>query len=252
VSGWRRFDAATGEWAAAGSAPRHAAVEAAESWLVHDGRARGLERHWARFGAAPAGLRIAVEGAIPDQGRWWPRVERRADDSLWLALRRAPVREPAVVAWISDRPDPRRAPRQKGPDLERLGALREEAARHGAGEALLRDGDGRLLEGAYSSLLWWEDDALWTVPDDAPVLPGVTRALLVALAEREGIPVRRRRPEPAQLAGHEVWLTGALHGIRAVTGWAHGAPAGAARRAGPWQRRLEARAEPVARAARDR
>jgi branched-subunit amino acid aminotransferase/4-amino-4-deoxychorismate lyase len=163
-----------------------------------------------------------------------------------LAVRPAPPREPTVVAWEPAVPDPRRAPRRKGPDLERLGRLREEAARHGAGEALLADADGRLLEGAYTSLLWWEDDVLCTVPDDAPILDGVTRRLLLDLAGRSGEAVGVRRPAPGELAGREVWLTSALHGIRAVTGWSRGATAGEARRAEAWQVRLDALAVPCA------
>jgi hypothetical protein len=239
----RRFDARTGAWI--GGPPSRAAIEAAESWLVEDGRVRGLHLHWARFGAAAGELRDAVARELPAHGRWWPRVELRADGSLWLAIRPAPAREPTVVAWVGDRPDPRRAPRRKGPDLERLGALRARAALHGAGEALLTDGGRRLLEGAYSSLLWWEDDTLWTVPDDAPVLPGVTRALLIGLAGDRDVAVRRRRPAAIELARREVWLTGSLHGIRAVSAWADGMPAGAALHAHEWQRRLEALAEPV-------
>ena len=117
-------------------------------------------------------------------------------------MRPAPPREPTVVAWIADVPDPRRAPRRKGPDLERLAALRERAAAHGAGEAVLADADGRLLEGAYTSLLWWEGETLCAVPDDAPILPGITRALLIELA---GTPwscaAPRRRTWPAARPG---------------------------------------------------
>ena len=259
MSGWLRLEG--GAWAPAG-APAPGEVAAAESWLVDDGRARGLDRHWARFarGCAEAGLavaspRAAVEGALPATGRWFPRVEARAGDEVRLAVRPAPPRAPGVVAWIANGPDPRRAPRRKGPDLERLGALRTAAARHGAGEALIADADGRLLEGAFTSLLWWEDDALCAVPDDAPILDGVTRALLLGLAADAGAEVRFRRPAPAGLDGREVWLTSALHGIRAVTGWvadgARGVPGrdGTAERAAAWQARLEALAVPVGAAA---
>ena len=250
-----------GAWAPEGP-PAGGAVAAAESWLVDDGRARGLDRHWARFarGCAEAGLaiaspRAAVEAALPATGRWFPRVEARAGGEVRLAVRPAPPRAPEVVAWVADGPDPRRAPRRKGPDLERLGALRAAAARHGAGEAVIADADGRLLEGAYTSLLWWEDDALCAVPDDAPILDGVTRALLLGLAADAGAEVRFRRPTPAGLDGREVWLTSALHGIRAVTRWvadgANGVPAqaGRAERAAAWQARLEALAVPVGAAA---
>jgi branched-subunit amino acid aminotransferase/4-amino-4-deoxychorismate lyase len=223
---------------------------AADSWLVDDGRVRAVERHWARFSAtcrahgvepeALAALRADVERALPADGRWFPRVELRADGELAVQVRPAPPREPTVVAWIADVPDPRRAPRRKGPDLERLAALRERAAVHGAGEAVLADADGRLLEGAFTSLLWWEGETLWAVPDDAPILPGITRALLIELARERATPVAQRRPAPQELAGRETWLVSALHGIRAVTRWADGGPAaGAAPRAAAWQRLLD-------------
>jgi len=226
------------------------ALLAADSWLVADGRACAVERHWARFsatcreqGVAPdalAAFRAEVEGALPARGRWFPRIELRADGELAVELRPAPPREPTVVAWVADVPDPRVAPRRKGPDLERLGALRERAAAHGAGEAVIADADGRLLEGAYTSLLWWEGETLCAVPDDAPILPGITRALLLELASDRRTPVMLRRPAPRELADRETWLVSALHGIRVVTAWANGGPpAGGAPHADGWQRLLD-------------
>ena len=113
---------------------------AADSWLVDDGRVRAVERHWARFGAtcrehgvepdALAELRADVARAVPPRGRWFPRVELRADGELAVQVRPAPAREPTVVAWVADVADPRRDPRRKGPDLERLAAL--PSARGGA------------------------------------------------------------------------------------------------------------------------
>jgi branched-subunit amino acid aminotransferase/4-amino-4-deoxychorismate lyase len=223
---------------------------AADSWLVDDGRVRAVERHWARFEAtcrehgvgpdAVAELRARVARAVAPRGRWFPRVELRADGELALHVRPAPPREPSVVAWVADVADPRREPRRKGPDLARLAALRERAAAHDAGEAVIADGDGRLLEGAFTSLLWWEGETLWAVPDEAPILPGITRALLLGLARDRGTPVAQRRPAPHELADRETWLVSALHGIRVVTAWANGGPpAGGAPRAGGWQRLLD-------------
>ena len=116
----------------------------------------------------------------------------------------------------------------------------QRAAAHGAGEALLSDADGRLVEGAFTSLLWWEGETLCAVPDDAPILPGITRALLLELARDRGTPVSYHRPRPQALDGRETWLVSALHGIRVVTRWANGGPpAGGAPRAGGWQRLLD-------------
>jgi branched-subunit amino acid aminotransferase/4-amino-4-deoxychorismate lyase len=216
---------------------------AADSWLVDDGRVRAVERHWARFEAtcrehgvepgALAELRAEVARAVPPRGRWFPRVELRADGELAVQVRLAPARDPTVVAWVADVADPRLEPRRKGPDLERLAALRERAA-------MIADGGGRLLEGAFTSLLWWEGETLCAAPDDAPILPGITRALLLELARHRGTPVAQRRPLPLELADRETWLVSALHGIRVVTGWANGGPpAGGAPRAGGWQRLLD-------------
>ena len=73
------------------------ALLAADSWLVADGRVRAVERHWARFAAtcrehgveaeALAAFRAEVERSLPAQGRWFPRVELRADGELALELR---------------------------------------------------------------------------------------------------------------------------------------------------------------------
>jgi branched-subunit amino acid aminotransferase/4-amino-4-deoxychorismate lyase len=226
------------------------ALLAADSWLVADGRVRAVDRHWARFSAACgehrveperlAAFRARVEDELPARGRWFPRVELRDDGELAVLIRPAPAREPAVVAWIADLPDPRRCPRRKGPDLETLAALRRRAAAHGAGEAVLADAGGRLLEGAFTSLLWWEGETLCAVPGDAPILPGVTRALLLELAAERGTPVAQRRPAPHELGGRETWLVSALHGIRVVERWAgDGPPAGPALRSATWQRLLD-------------
>jgi branched-subunit amino acid aminotransferase/4-amino-4-deoxychorismate lyase len=225
------------------------ALRAADSWLVVDGRVRAVDRHWARFsttcsehGITPdalAALRARVEREVPAHGRWFPRVELREGGELTVAVRPAPPRKPTVVAWVVDVPDPRRSPRRKGPDLDRLAALRERAAAHGAGEAVLTDDAGRLLEGAYTSLLWWEGETLCVVPDDAPILPGITRALLIEIAAARGTPVVPRRPELAELVDRETWLVSALHGIRTVTHWVGGTRAGEASRAAAWQRALD-------------
>ena len=236
---------------AAGDAPA-APLLVADSWLVADGVVRAGGAHWARFGAscAAAGadaallaaFRRAVTATVPAAGRWFPRVELTAQG---LALRLRPAPPAAELATVVAAPpgDPRRAPRVKGPDLELLLVLRERAHERGADELLLCDEDGALREGALSSLLWWEDEVLCTTPDEH-TLPGVTRGLLLAHARAHGIEVRVRSPRPAELAGREVWLTSALHGIRAVSAWLEPAqPAGGPLRAGPWRAAALARAD---------
>jgi branched-subunit amino acid aminotransferase/4-amino-4-deoxychorismate lyase len=247
------------------------ALLAADSWLVADGAVRALDAHWERFGGwcaelgvAPeafAGFREAANAALPrDAGRWFPRVEAvagagaaRSGDAaaehpasihavgaphLRLRLRPAPPHARSAHVILGAPGDPRTRPRWKGPDLDRLIGLRERAVASGADELLLRDSDGRLVEGALTSLLWWEDDALCTTPPER-TLPGITRAVLLDRARRRGIAVRVRSPLPGELRDRETWLTSALHGIRVVEEW------GPARRAPEWQAELEALAQPL-------
>lgn len=231
------------------SAPSAATVTVADSWLLEEGLTTRLDLHRERFLNSAAELGDVAELALawdasaplmPAAGRWFPRVDLLSDGELTLSLRPAPAREETVVAWLMPEPDPRQLPRRKGPELELLGELRAQAREHGAGEAVLSDGQGHLIEGAYSSLLWWEGERLCAVPDEAPALPGITRRLVLEIAAEEGIDVRYALPTPSDLAGNEVWLVGSLHGIRAVSEWVgDGLPTGAPVRAPEWQQRLD-------------
>ena len=230
----------------------------ADSWLVVDGAVRGYEEHWRRFGRSCRELgvggsdmhdfAVAVTAALPRRGERFPRVDlARVGGGLRLALRLrpAPEREHEAGVWSAPRNDLRRHPRRKGPDLAWLSSLRSRAQKAGADEALIRDERGHLLEGALSSLLWWEDEALCTTPDENS-LPGVTRKLLLTLAEGSGVEVRRIAPEPPRLAGREVWLTSALHGIRTVSDWVEPQQvAGKPTRAAEWRSLLDRFVRPV-------
>jgi branched-subunit amino acid aminotransferase/4-amino-4-deoxychorismate lyase len=223
----------------------------ADSWLVDDGRTRAVEEHWARFGRSCRAhgigddelsrFRASVTAAVPARGRWFPRIELRAR-GLDVRVRPAPPLAAAARVTVAPPGDPRSCPRRKGPDLELLIGLREAARAHGADELLLCDEEGALREGALSSLLWWEGETLWTTPDEH-TLPGVTRGLALALARERGVQLGVRSPLPAELAGREVWLTSALHGIRVVSAWLQPAQAaGAAQLAASWRTWLAAQA----------
>ncbi|GLY70564.1 aminotransferase class IV [Amycolatopsis taiwanensis] len=222
----------------------------ADSWLVQDGASRGLDLHRARFTAGCAGTGeaklsevdsfwSAMLGLLPRRGDWFPRVElvSAADGHrLRLRVRPAPARTTEVAVWAG-RGDPRAVPQRKGPDLDLLGGLRREAAEVGAGEALLTTPSGLVLESSQSGLLWWEDDTLCVPGPRLRVLPSVTVALIRRTAARQGITVAARRRRLADLAGREVWLANALHGIRPVSGWVGSTvEAGPSVRAPHWQR----------------
>lgn len=236
------------------------ALLAADSWLVDDGRVRGLDRHRRRFVAAcaeatgdsPARIeRFWQEavGALPRAGSWFPRVELAGPEParLFLRIRPAPPRTESVAVWLGEEADPRVLPRRKGPDLALLAGLRGRAAERGAAELVLTTPEGLVLEGATANILWWEGDVLCRPSPGLPVLAGVTSALIEERAGRLGVPVEHRRCGTEDLDGREVWFVNALHGIRPVTAWLGGPlRAGPARRAASWQAWLDTVGEPLA------
>ncbi len=223
-------------------------LDVADSWLVADGLVRGLPYHAERFvescrrrhGVAPAetiGFLRAACRQSPRTGRWFPRVEFAAGAVpggpavFRLRLRAAPQSSSGVVLRCADRPDSRTDPTVKGPDLEMLIGLRQAAVPLGADEVLLVSGSGTVLEGALSAVLWWRDGVLCVPPLSLPVLPSVTRRLLLQIAAE---------------VGTELWTASALHGIRPVTSWSGaGLTAAPARRVAWWQARLAEKAIPV-------
>jgi branched-subunit amino acid aminotransferase/4-amino-4-deoxychorismate lyase len=230
----------------------------ADSWLLRDGLVRGLERHRERFLRAcgtcdgPPLHRLIefwqdMTAALPRVGEWFPRIELDAtSNELRLLLRHAPPLAADVQVWAVGQPDPRTVPRRKGPDLDSLAQVRKRAAKHGAEEAVLITSSGAVLEGAHSSLVWWEDDALCLPSPNLPILAGVTTGLIQERAARTGIRVAHRERTLEELDGREVWLVNALHGIRPVTEWT-GRPmnAGPAVRAVEWRAWLEDIMEPL-------
>lgn len=208
-----------------------------DSWLVRHGRVRDIDGHWARFEDAareygvPAGrlatFRAAVLAALPRTGVWFPRVEVHgaepgdptAPPRLALRLRRAPVLRMTAKLWVAEAPDPRTRPDRKGPDFAVQEHLRRLAGEHGADEAVLLSPTGRVREGAFSALVWWDGPDLCTAPEDGGVLPSVTRRLLIDRCSRIGVAVRFESRHPDHVARRETWILSALHGIRLVTSW---------------------------------
>ncbi|MEU9171789.1 aminotransferase class IV [Streptomyces sp. NPDC048420] len=228
----------------------------ADSWLVHDGRVRGLERHRERFVrscgecAGPPSYRMlefwqAMTDVLPRRGEWFPRVELTTRH-VRLRLRPAPPLGTEVRVLAAGQADPRTVPRRKGPDLDVLAAVRTRASVDGADEAVLVDPTGVVLETATASVLWWEDDTLCLPSPRLPVLPGVTVALIQERALHTGVRIAHRERTLPELDGREVWLVNALHGIRPVTEWTGGPlKAAPAERAPEWRAWLDDIMEPL-------
>jgi D-alanine transaminase len=83
------------------------------------------------------------------------------------------------------------------------------AVEAGCIEALLYLPDGTLTEGTHTSFFGVLEGTLLTAPNSNAILPGITRGLLLRLAERAGIPVREHVLMRADLARvSELFLSG--------------------------------------------
>jgi branched-subunit amino acid aminotransferase/4-amino-4-deoxychorismate lyase len=234
-------------------------VLAADSFLVRDGRVRALDLHRGRFlKAVPAAMRadLATEAfwdaavtALPRTGDWFPRMElqlRLHTPLLVFRLRDAPARTRSVNVATYPGPDPRTKPTVKGPDLERLAAVRTSVQPRGAEEAVLLSPEGYVVEGAYSALAWWRGNDLVFPDASLDRVDSVTARSLHVLATALGVGVRTEFVHPEELDGLELWALSALHGARIVTSWVDGpAPAERGGRLEVWRRRLNAIARPL-------
>ena len=234
-------------------------IEAADSWLVSDGLTLGLELHRTRFMTSiPRGryLELDVDGfwdaaiaAIPREGDWFPRVElhsRLGGPRLVFRLRSAPERTRSAVLATWRGRDPRTVPRVKGPDLDSMLRIRTDVQKQGADEAVILTPDGYVVEGAYSSLLWWRGDILCGPPAEFERVDSVTARSVLTLAAALGLDTHEEAVTPAELDGTELWALSALHGIRIATSWVDG-PSLAEQpgRLPTWRARLDALRRPI-------
>jgi D-alanine transaminase len=63
----------------------------------------------------------------------------------------------------------------------------EEAHRAGAYEAVLIGADGYVTEATHSSVLWVRDGRIEGTPEGPGILPGITRLLMLRLADEVGV-----------------------------------------------------------------
>jgi hypothetical protein len=242
-------------------------ILAADSWLLLEGAAIGIAAHRDRFLTAmpddlgsdpdlgPAAFWDAAIASLPRGGAWFPRLElRRADGAvpadvsrheLLLRLRPAPALRRDIALVTAD-VDPRRAPGVKGPDIDRLDALRAAVRASGADDAVLLDADGSVAETTTANLAWWRGGILCVPDAGIPRVAGVTVGALVAIATALGLDVVEERAAPDDLDGCEIWALNALHGIRIVTAWPGGPdPAAEPGRLTSWRSRIAALRRPL-------
>ena len=234
-------------------------LEVADSFLVSEGRALAVGVHRSRFVESAVARGYPDERELdtffgealkvmPREADWFPRLEVSSRDGafrLHFRLRSSPELQQSVVVATHRGPDPRTEPTVKGPDLESMLRLRQEAQRSGAREAVILDG-GLVSEASTSGLMWWRGDQLMVPPAYLPRIPSVTARSILTVAAAIGTDVGEEESTPDDLEGCEVWAVNSLHGIRVVQSWVDGPELDAAgRHADRWRPRLRALARPL-------
>jgi branched-chain amino acid aminotransferase len=101
--------------------------------------------------------------------------------------------------------------------LARLELRRAATAEYRADEALMRDADGTVLEGATSNVFVVDDGVLRTPPAGLDLLPGITRAIVLELAREEDFPFEERAfGLEAVRDAEEAFLTNTTWDVRPV------------------------------------
>ena len=95
--------------------------------------------------------------------------------------------------------------------------LRQEAIEQNAAEAILIR-DGQVTEGAASNLFVVIGGVITTPPKGPTLLPGITRDLVLELANNNGLPCQEKAISLAELQqADEIWLTSSTKEILSVT-----------------------------------
>ncbi len=173
-----------------------------ETLAVRGGVAQRLDAHLARLGAPGAREELVAAARALGTGRL--RIDLAADGATALGTGAFPVQDgPVLLAPVLL---PGGLGARKWADRRLLDALREELG----AVPLLLDADGAVLEAAWASVWVQEGERLLTPPADGRLLPGVTRAALLAEDPRcheEPVPLARLR------AADALWVSSALRGL---------------------------------------
>lgn len=95
--------------------------------------------------------------------------------------------------------------------------LKQEAKEAGADEALLIR-DGLMTEGSASNSYAVFDGVIYTAPKDHKILPGITRDVVLSLAEKAGITVVEQAVSEARLAeADELWVSSSTKEVLPIT-----------------------------------
>ncbi|HET9372673.1 MAG TPA: aminotransferase class IV [Vicinamibacterales bacterium] len=108
-------------------------------------------------------------------------------------------------------------PMMKSNNLLNNALAMQEAIRRGAEEALMQNQAGQIAECAQSNVFIVRDGAIVTPPLEAGLLPGITRAFVMEMADEIGIRVAEATILPADLeTADEAFITGTTREVTPV------------------------------------
>jgi len=229
---------------------------------AYNGRLFRLDEHIARLNNSLAGIRLPMPQSVADwEAIFQPLLEGDKDQYIYLQITRgyAPKRDhgfpeqvvPTVFAMCSEiKPFAGRFNGIKAVTLDDTRwqlcnikaitllaniLLRQEALDQGAAEAILVK-NGYVSEGAASNLFVVIEGELITPPKNNEILSGITRDVILELAEANGIPYKEDiiALEALQTAS-EVWVASSTREILPVVEL-DGAPVGDGKPGPVWQR----------------
>jgi len=195
---------------------------AVETLAVVDGFPVFLDRHLARLvqSCTLLGLPAPDPGAMHFQvsialAAWGApegvlRIQLTAGGHSILGVRPASeLREKVSARFVEWPAAPFPPPRAK--HTSRGGAVMA-PTHHGVDEIIRVDRDGSVLEGTWSNVFCVVDNTLHTCPDDGRILPGVTRAVVLELAQRRGLDTVETAPLQ-HTPGAGWFITSSLNGV---------------------------------------
>jgi branched-chain amino acid aminotransferase len=93
-----------------------------------------------------------------------------------------------------------------------------EAKKSGANEAFMLDENGYVVEGTISNLFIIKHGTIYTPPKDAPILPGLTRNLIIKLAKQSAFRMVAKNITPKEIyTADECFITFSGAGIVPIT-----------------------------------
>ena len=200
-----------------------------ETARVYSGRPFLLDRHLARFAVSAERLRLAPPDASECERLAQLVVGARDEEDLALRLYWTGRTLVATAAPINPELEALRArglrlvtvpwstgalASAKSMSYAENMAAQDTAIAAGADDALLVASDGTVLEAPTANVWWREDDQLVTPSLDLPILAGVTRGLLLEIAQQETI--EGVFPLAQLLDADEVFLSASIREVMPV------------------------------------